>query len=99
MVPWRIFYGDGSEYDDAANPWAAPALDVQVIRIRAPNPGMTFGQPFYWYDMGLWYGGDHFGLWDYLQRLGPKKVIFGRTVPNEVFQRCKDRATRDPDFR
>lgn len=39
-----------------------------------------------------WTGVDIFGLWDYLQSYGMKKVLFGRTVSNSLFDRIHNRA-------
>lgn len=92
---WRIYYGDGSTYD--GDPYFAPALDVQVIVENDPRI-LVHGWHHYWYEKDQWYGGDLFGLWDYLTRPGPKKVIFGRTIETEDFRQLLESADNDPDF-
>lgn len=110
-MDWRIYYDDGSTYSSedgcAEN---APAFGVQAIVQRdfddeIHNVGryvlsspMVDGNDYYWFERGAWYGGEIFGLWDYLSRLGPRKVIFGRVVEKGRFREIRDRAMADPDF-
>jgi hypothetical protein len=95
-------------------PEDAPALNVQAIVQRDPSPHGTGrhvihggGQrpnrvpiDYYWWDgeQGIWAGGDLFGLFDYLQRPGWKRVLFGRTIRDEVYQQIIVDAGEDPDF-
>lgn len=112
---WRVYYSDGSTYSDADGPIQdAPALGVQAIVQRDPNPHGTGrfvvhggGQrpnrvpiDYYCWDdsQGIWAGTDLFGLWDYLQRPGWKRVLFGRTIADETYQRIIMAAGDDPDF-
>ena len=103
---WRIYYGDGATFSDADGPPSdAPALDVQAIVFRDETPGaanvgrfVLQGFDFYWHDEGEWFGGELFGLFDYLQRPGAKAVKFGRTRPNRAFADVLERAVSDPDF-
>jgi hypothetical protein len=91
-----------------------PALNVQAIVQSDPDPHGTGrhvihggGQrpnrvpiDYYWWDpgRGMWVGGDLFGLWDYLTRPGWRKVLFGRTIPDQDYQAIIVRAGDDPDF-
>lgn len=100
MVDWRIYYGDGSTFDSSqGSPLHAPALNVQCIVQPDPDVGRHVVSKFayYWWD-GEWYGGDLFGLHDYLMRPGPKTVKFGRTVSNAEYRAVVRRAAADPDF-
>lgn len=45
----------------------------------------------------VWHGGDYVGLIDYLARPGWKRVLFGRLVPNDVFEKVSGAAAHDPD--
>lgn len=98
---WRIYYGDDSVFDDAADPFGAPPVNCQVIAQRDPDVGRTLlaKKDFYWLEDDLtWNGGDIFGLWDYLARPGPKKVVFGRTIPNRRYAAVVRKAVEDPAF-
>jgi hypothetical protein len=105
VVAWRIYYGDGTTFDDLdGTPADAPALNVQVIVVRDRDPNSQLGRypvhrfDYYWWDDPDWYGGDLFGLFDYLARPGWKRVMFGRTIGNAEHQAIIDRALADPDL-
>lgn len=113
QVRWRIYYGSGETFSSLDGAAAeAPGLDVQAIVQRDPDPHGTGrhvihggGQrpnrvpiDYYWFDNGMWAGGDLFGLWDYLQRPGWKRVLFGRSIPDLDYQKLLMRASDDPDF-
>jgi hypothetical protein len=99
---WRIYYGDGSTVDDTADPWLVPGVNVQAIVQADPDVGryVLHHQDFYWWmpDDGQWHQGDHFGLWDYLARPGPRKVVFGRSLDNVSYKALLAEAVNDPDF-
>lgn len=100
MLAWRIYYGDGGTYSSAdGDPADAPARGVQAIVQADTQVGrhVLSGFDYYWWE-GTWFGGDLFGLFDYLIEPGPKAVKFGRTVPNDVFERVIRAACDDPDF-
>jgi hypothetical protein len=105
MMKWRVYYGDGSTFsNEDGDPSEAPALNVQIIIVRDDDPHSQLGRyavhkfDFYWWDDPDWFGGELFGLFDYLSRPGHKRVLFGRTVGNADFQAIVDRALADPDF-
>lgn len=97
---WHIYYGDGSTFSDEDGPPSfAPALDVQVIGYSDPiiarevGAVLLFGKDYYWWDRWAWFGGDLFGLMDYLMRArGTALVLFGRFVPRAQYQAAIDRA-------
>ena len=96
---WVVYYGDGSTYssEDGSSP---PARDVQVIVQRHPEVGVELvtASDYYVWRNGRWWGVDLFGLFDYLTRPGPKKVLFGRTIETEVYKRIIKRACEDTDL-
>lgn len=98
MIPWRIYYADGSTYD--GDPMNAPALDVLIIVHRDEGCGRfnRCGSPYYTWRDGQWFGADIFGLFRYLSGPGPLKVLFGYEVTNEQWQAVYKRAEADPDF-
>jgi hypothetical protein len=98
---WRVYLGDGATWSDEDGDLAdAPTLNVQAIAVADERLGrfILSGRDFYWHEHGRWWGGDHFGLWDYLQRPGLKKVAFGRTIRTDAFSRIMARALEDPDL-
>lgn len=98
---WRIYYGDGSTWDAEQGAFDAPARNVQMVAVADPDHGwyLCRSNDYYWLlPNDTWQGGDIFGLWDYLIEPGAKRVLFGRTVPNEDFQRIFMRACYDPDI-
>lgn len=112
MARWRIYYADGSTFADEDGPAEdAPALGVQAINQMVGTPEgrqMLHGAgqrpnrtpvDYFVLDEGdEWLGVDLFGLWDYLQRPGWRKVLFGRTISNPEFAEILYRAGHDPDF-
>lgn len=100
---WRLYYGDGSTFsDEDGPPESAPPLDVQVIShadetsAREVGSVLLYAKDYYWFEAGNWYGGDLFGLFDYLLRAqGTAMVKFGRFVPRARFQAALDRATAE----
>lgn len=95
---WRIYYDDGSTWADTDGPVEdAPGLGVVVILVEQAESFVIVGHDFYcWHaDQERWWGADQSGVWDYLHRPGWKKVIFGRTVPNEIYGRIHAHAMRD----
>jgi len=105
---FRIYYGDGSTYSDRdGSPYDAPAEDVQIIAIEMDTPqgfGLIHGGEsergcdVYMYRDGTWFGSDKngHGLASYLRELGPRKVIFGRTMTStDAFWKIVGRASRE----
>ena len=102
-VDWRIWYEGGSSYSNLdGSPFDAPPDGVMVIAVRAPAIGRQLfaNRDYYWWDTieSFWFGGDIFGLYDYLRRPGPRKVLFGRMVRNEEYQLCAQLALDDPSL-
>lgn len=101
-MKWRIYYSGNFTIDDSVNPYDVPGLDVQAIVQEDPDVGryVLHHCDYYWWmpEDEQWHQGDHFGLWDYLQRPGPKKVIFGRSLDNRSYKAILERALYDSDF-
>lgn len=97
---WRIYYDGGDVFtDEDGPPDRAPAVGVLAIA-QPPGTGARaeFNCDFYWWHEPLerWVGGDLFGLVDYLQRPGWKRVLFGRTVARSEYDRIVTAALADP---
>ncbi len=101
MVDWKVFYGDGSTFgSDEGSPADAPATNVQAIaQVSDPAIGRRVCSrfDFYWYE-GEWHGGDLFGLYDYLIRVSPSVVKFGRVLPRLAWEAIHLKAVNDPDL-
>jgi hypothetical protein len=102
VITWRIYYSDREVDNTQADPYEVPGLDVQAIVQSDPDVGryVLHHMDYYWWVPAdqQWHQGDHFGLWDYLQRPGAKKVIFGRSLDNIAYKKVLTRAVHDPDF-
>lgn len=103
MFRWRIYYGDGSVYDNGmGSAYDAPAVNVQAVVISDRDHGWYCcrSDDFYWYlpEEDRWYSGERFGLFDYLTQPGMKKALFGRSIPDWEYQRILDIAMNDPDL-
>ena len=97
---WRIYYDTGSTFSDTdGSPYDAPALGVLVIACEDESVGrvLVYGQSYYfwWDEHARWWGGNLFGMFDYLQRPGPRRVLFGREVPNPAWNGAIKLATDD----
>lgn len=102
---WKIRYGDGSTFSDLdGSAFDAPGLGVVTINVVDPEVGFRVARSadYYCYDpeqfTGGWEGVDIFGLWDYLSQPGPRKVVFGRTYQNSVWDEAWQAAKHDPDM-
>jgi hypothetical protein len=101
---WRIYYDDGSTCDSlsssAVTPEDAPGLGVVVIVQEDEDVGreLLHMKDFYYWERSRWFGCDQFGLFDYLQRPGLKKVVAGRNVEHRSYHLLMLRAQQDPDF-
>jgi len=92
---WRIYYGDGSVFSNRdGTAFDAPAINVQVIAQESDNDagrilmhGTSLRAYYCWRDdEKQWYCTDEVGFYDYMMlMLGPKRVLFGRTLRNEAF--------------
>jgi len=70
---WRVYYADGSTFDDTDGPWeAAPSRGVMCVTAPSTKLGCRTPQGRNFYVMGLDgqpYGMDWPGLWDHLIRI------------------------------
>jgi hypothetical protein len=91
-MAWKIYYGDGSTFSSKdGDPFCAPGTNAQVIQ---QNGKLQSGKDaYYWSEEMGWNGCDHLGMIDYLQSyLRPQKVIFGRTIRDEIYWGLRKRA-------
>jgi len=102
MLSWRIYYRDGSTYDNLNGPpEGAPRLGVQLINIATEKEGrVTISEKDYYCwraDLGYWIGVDINGLFTFLlQHVGP--VCFGELMAQEAYDALARWAMHDPDF-
>lgn len=98
MRDFRIYYADNTTYD--GDPFQAPALGVLVIVEKDPDHGrrIVAGKDYFVWTGERWYTVDYIGMIDYLIIPGPKRVLIGRTVPNQQWYDTFKKADEDPDF-
>ncbi len=98
VMDWLIYYEDGSTY--TGDPYLAPATGVIVIVLEDKKAtkgfSLTNGKDAYYYKDEAWRGCDEMGMFDYLMSYkGPKAVLFGRTIRNDLFWGIIERATKE----
>src|SRR3990172_5918358 len=99
LVPaFRVYYDGGATYD--GDPFWTPVFGVLVIVEQDPDHGrrLVSAKDYYVWEHKRWWAVDFVGMVDYLARPGPRRVLFGRTVPNDVWYAAMRRANEDPDF-
>ena len=100
MPLYRVYYDDKPCYD--GDPFYAPAFGVVAIvqRNKAHGRKVTSNFDFYVWkdDLQEWMGCDMFGMIDYLNIPGPKRVLIGRMIEKERFYKIVKQANEDPDF-
>lgn len=102
---WRIYYEDGTTFSDRdGDAFHAPPAGAQVIaREDATAPrgfrllhGATGHKEAFYWKHETWQPCDLAGAWDYLlMHIGPKAIIWGRTIRDEDFYSLKARAMRE----
>lgn len=104
MREWRIYYDDGSTFDDSqGTPEAAPAFGVLFIVFPDREVGRVVMRGWDWYyfdaETRQWWGSDIHGLLDGLLHDLPRKAYKqGRNVDNKRFRDIMKRAMNDADF-
>lgn len=100
MVNWKIYYGSGLTVTNLQSPpEKVPGRNIICIVNRHSEVGkqIVTRHDYYWFDK-IWTGGDIFGLFDYLLIPGWKKVLFGRTIETEEYEKIIKMALLDVDF-
>jgi hypothetical protein len=105
MYKWRIYYDDGSTFDNTmGEPEQAPAYGVQIINRNHDENGAMLVHHwdfYYWKEGKGWFGGDIFGLLDQLLHDNENKIRAvkqGRTLIPDDFKSILNKAHNDPDF-
>ena len=100
MPDFRVYYHDRPPY--SGDPFEAPAFGVLCIVEPDETSGrhiVSNGDYYGWdWELRRWFPFDYIGMVDYLQRPGPKRVLFGRLVSDEDWTRVYKQADTDPDF-
>lgn len=91
---FKIFYGDGTVYEDVDHPELAPKVGVQaILQPNYDKPGFHIQTrtDFYllrdWYDGPYWQGADRDGKETYERQPGYKVTLRGETIPNDDYMR------------
>lgn len=107
MPQWRIYYDDGTTFDDTQGaPEDAPGLGVVCIVQACPDLGRQImsGWDFYYFRPSSpvpWWGCEWFGLIDNLtaKPRDTQAVKAGRTIDSLTYEKIRELAGADPDFR
>jgi hypothetical protein len=89
MLNWRIYYGDGSTFDNTNGPpEAAPCGGVQFVAYNDEDnrPRLCHDKDYYIFEDGRWFGVDAAGFWQYMGEPGFKVVKFGRMIGDLKFR-------------
>ena len=99
-VQFKIYYADGTTF--TGSPFNAPALNVILILERSKDNGrrvVSGGDYFVWGTKAeRWWSVDRPGMFQYLCDLGPRRVLLGRMVDNDIWNGTWRTAMSDPDF-
>lgn len=100
MVEYIVYYSDGSRYSSLEGGVPRARKVQAVITVKGRDSLLQCQHDFYvWRDgLSLWFGTDHFGLYDYLlDSLQRKKtmVLFGETISNTEWQVIFKKAKAD----
>lgn len=97
-MDFRVYYADGTTYDGDA--MGAPALDALLIVEKDADHGrrIVSGGDYFVWEGGRWWAVDQVGMYTYLVRTGPRRVLIGRMVSNEHYAETWRRAESDTDF-
>jgi hypothetical protein len=101
MITWRIYYADGSTFDsDQGLPEQAPPTGVICIKQCNQMHGWTITamKDFYLLHDDAWWGADAPGFWQHMFRPGAKVVLFGVSVPDELFHKIMSVALNDSEL-
>ncbi len=97
MSDWKLYYGGGLTYSNKdGDPFHAPPSNAQVV---VSDGGIQSGKTAYcWRTESGWNGCDTPGLWDYLlMYVGPKAIVFGRSIRDDEFWETMKRAMKERD--
>lgn len=100
-MKWRIYYGDGSTASsEDCSPFDVPPSNMQAVVIDrgdGAGPLVIEGKHYaFWTEFHGWTPCDEWGWRDYLaNHLGPKVVLFGRTIPDADYRAVVSRAMRE----
>lgn len=106
-LEWRIYYDDGSTFDNLQGPpeKAPPFGVICIIKTHKDNGHSTLTKwDWYYYrtDVPTWFGSDNFGLLDQLLHDDTnqiKGVKSGRTVMTSEYDKIIFKANNDSDFK
>jgi hypothetical protein len=106
MLQWRIYYADGSTFDNLqGEPWDAPATRVLIIVQKDPEASngayVQWMTDYYLWKLGRWYAKDYGALLFYwFINIFPhqRACLAGETVDNNTWKEITTKAKTDPEF-
>lgn len=106
MIRWRIYYADGSTYDNTqglVTDYPVGRGVICIVQRHDKNNVERIDRGDYYYyrsDLDRWYPADLFGIiWQFHAYPATRTaLLFGETVSEERFDEIIAHAYRDPDF-
>ena len=104
MLEWRIYYGDGTTFDNLNGcPSSCSSVNVQAIIVKDGDDrsSVWFGRDWYVFIDGGWIAlKDTSSLFDYILNdlLSMEAVKQGRTIPDENYKEIFNSVMNDKDF-
>ncbi len=97
-MKFRIYYEDGATY--SGDPYLAIPSGAIIVAIEdvGANNGfrLTKSKDAFFWKHDRWWGCDVLGLHDYLtMHIGPKAVLFGRTIRDDLYWEIVQRAIKE----
>ena len=95
-LPFMIWYGDDTTYSHKdGDPYHAPQNNVQAVAC-GDGPVRSNKEAYYWNNETGWQACDQNGLEDYKRMyVGPKAILYGRTIRNQDYWRIKKKAEEE----
>ena len=98
MINWRIYYGDGSTFDNEdGGPEQAPCGRVIAIAFYDDDNRrrVCHQADYYTWDGVRWYSASDSGFWQYMGEPGFKVVKFGREIGDVQYRNVMTQALGD----
>lgn len=98
MINWRIYYGDGSTFDNEdGGPEHAPCGGVQYVAWYDVDNRrrLAHSSDYYIFEQDRWFGVDASGFWQYMGEPGLKCVKLGRMIGDLQFRAISSKAMND----
>jgi len=96
---FKVYYSDGSTHA-SDDPYTTPVPEVvAIVQIdKLHGRRVVAGDDYYIWNETSWYGTDLIGMFQYMMKDGPRRVLYGVMVHEEQWQDIMRLANEDSDF-